>query len=143
MKVSKMFGLAMVSALFAANAFAGFVSIGVGTGERALPSCGGTVEVNNGGNDNQLNVVFRNVQDCSNLSIPEKNKTYKLQEQVRGRGGSYTVTTAEKKRTGFHSAELTLESNSGAHSDEIEVFYEVINPSTPSLPPSSGGNGGW
>lgn len=140
MKLSKMFGIALISGLFAANAFAGYVSIGVGTGERALPSCGGTVEVNNGGNNNQLNVVFRNVQDCSNLSIPEKAKTYKLQEQVRGRGGSYTVTTAEKKRPGFHSAELTLESNSGAHSDEIEVYYEVINPS---LPPSSGGNGGW
>lgn len=137
-----MFGLVMVSALFASSAFAGYVSIGVGTGERALPSCGGTVEVNNGGNDNQLNVVFRNVQDCSNLSIPEKNKTYKLQEQVRGRGGSYTVTTAEKKRTGFHSADLSLESNSGAHGDEIEVYYEVINPSQP-LPPSGGTGGGW
>jgi hypothetical protein len=85
--------------------------------------CGGTVEVNNGGNDNQLNIVFRHVVDCSNIDF--NGKHYEMNQARGARSGSYTILMADDRRAGEHTQLVKLSSDSGAHFENIYVHYRI------------------
>jgi hypothetical protein len=92
----------------------------------SLDACGGTVEtkVSNG----QLNVVFKNVQDCSNFEIVSANgdaydgKEYKLQGSEQNRSGSFTIPQ-KAIEWGLNYVRLRLQSNSKKTSDTIVVTF--------------------
>jgi hypothetical protein len=135
-RTSLLFGLATACAVAlgsVTSAFAGYVSVRVGQ-SAYLPSCGGTIAVNNGGNDDQLNLVFSRVAQCS-YYIDYLGRQYRLQGQQPNYFGSFTATTAHQSQPGWHVSRFTLRSNSGAHSDTIDVSYYVTG--TPN-PPGSG-----
>lgn len=103
-------------------------------GERTyLPSCGGTVEVTSKGG--QVNLVFRNVENCSNFDIVSNSgerfayQAKKLQKQGKQRGGSFTIPKHMIRDIfdsflGFNRIKVRVNSNSGAHTDTIIVkFY--------------------
>lgn len=122
MKSVKLLVLALVSLVVTAQAFAGTVWLSVGE-TRNLPSCGGQVKVNNGGNDKQLNLVFSKVKNCSNVIIGSKE--YKIKGDQGKRNGSYTLVTADELRRGSYTAEASIESNSRVHADTIKVKFSV------------------
>jgi hypothetical protein len=131
---STFWGLATASVLamsLLSNAYAGYVSLRVGQ-SAYLPSCGGTIAVNNGGNDNQLNLVFSRVAQCSNY-IDFQGRHYRLQGQQPNYFGSFTATTASQSQPGWQTSRFYVRSNSGAHADTIDVSYFVSG-----APPQSG-----
>jgi hypothetical protein len=92
----------------------------------SLDACEGTVEtkVSNG----QLNVVFKNVRNCSNFEIVSANgdaydgKEYKLQGSDQNRSGSFTIP-AKAIEWGFNKVRMRLQSNSKKTSDTIVVNF--------------------
>lgn len=93
---------------------------------RSMSYCGGTVQttVTNG----QLNVVFRNVQDCSNFDIVKANgervdyPNLKLQGQNPNRYGSFTLPKSVIE-FGLNTVRLSLKSNSGKTSEMIVINF--------------------
>lgn len=93
---------------------------------RSLSACGGSVQtqVNNG----DLNIVFRNVANCSNFDIVGKNgqsvnyPNKKLQGQNPNRNGSFTVP-ADMIRFGGNTIYVTVKSNSGQTSEVIAISF--------------------
>lgn len=124
MKMSKMFGLVALSLMLSASAFADYVTAKVGGPAKYLASCGGTVKVNNGGNDNQLNITFKDVQDCSYV-ILQDGRQYQMKQPQGERSGSYTILTASQLRPGSYTTSITLQSASGKHWDIIKVPFTV------------------
>lgn len=102
----------------------------------SLPSCGGSVETDRTSNG-QINLIFRQVKDCSNFDIVSTGfgildagyKSKKIPEQGRGtRGGSFTIPQVYIDR-GLNIIRVEVKSNSGAHSDTIDlVFVAGFNP---------------
>jgi hypothetical protein len=92
-----------------------------------LPTCGGTVEVNTMGN--QVNLVFRDVENCSNFDILSNDgrsisyPNQKLGGRDGARAGSFTLP----KRVvdfGHNGVRVELRSNSRKTNDIVYVkFY--------------------
>lgn len=131
----KKFGMMMMSAalmLSSMSAMAG-MRIDFNGGEYRLPECGGTIEAKGGvleaflegSQANQVNIIVHGSRECSNFVLETTGKEYKLNDERRGRGGSYTIT-AEKLHMGWNQINLTVRSNSGAHSDEISIWVNVV-----------------
>jgi hypothetical protein len=102
-----------------------------------LDSCKGFVEINDGAANDQVNVVFGDIEQCSNFDILSENGQYvadykarKLQGPNGNKSGSFTLPQ-EFLSFGAHYVKVVLKSNSGAHQDVIEVRYRVEGPSTP------------
>lgn len=93
---------------------------------KSLPYCGGSITVNNGGNDNQVNLVFEGVKNCTFLDIPnKKDQRVELNQKV-----SRTITTAGENSNGYKVAQLVLHSNGYNTYDKINVSFRVTG-STP------------
>jgi hypothetical protein len=100
-----------------------------------LPSCGGTVETSR--NNGSVNLVFRKVKDCSNFDIlstafgilDADYKAKKIPQDSTGlRTGSFTIPKIYIDR-GINAIRVVVKSNSGAHSDTIDlVFVSGPNP---------------
>lgn len=140
-------------------AFAGSGSMTLGE-YASLPDCGGTIKVtaseNNSGE--QVNVVFKDVVNCSNFDILAANgemtsyANKKLGGRDRARSGSFTLPKYLIE-DGANSVTVVVRSNSGQTSDTIRVKFlslpvynpPVYNPPVYSEPviivpgPSSGG----
>ena len=123
MNLVKYLGFALTFGLFASSAFAD-IDLTVGGGERSMSFCGGTVEVNNGGSDNQLNIVFRRVENCSNVDFNGRN--YEMSGRQGARNGSFTILMADDRRAGEHTQFVKLSSDSGAHFEDIYVHYRIV-----------------
>lgn len=123
-KMSKWFGFALVAMMMSVSAFADHLTVKVNGKAKELPSCGGTVKVNNGGNDNQLNITFKNVEDCSYV-ILQDGRTYQMKQPQGERNGSYTILNANELRSGSYTTTVTVQSLSGKHWDIIKVPFSV------------------
>lgn len=106
------------------SAFAGDVYPKIDGSQVYLPSCGGTIQINNGGVNQQLNAVFRKVEDCSNVTLQD-GRSYKMNQTPGARSGSYTVVTAAELNPGTYSTTIYISSNSGAHQDRAIVYFTV------------------
>ena len=146
--------LSLFSLFIMTAAQAGNITLSVGQ-TKDLPECGGSIEATESaqGAGDQVNLVFRSVENCSNFDILANNfemtnyKAKKLQDQKKGRGGSFTIPKKEIG-DGLNMITVNLKSNSGAHSDNITVMFNAYHipsnkPSDPVVvtPPSAGG--GW
>lgn len=109
-----------------ASAHAGVVQMTVGESAR-LSSCGGQVTVNNGGRDNQLNVVIKGSQRCS-VFRDFAGRTYNIPGNSGSFSGSFTATTADQNRSGNYSARFTIYAPNGGPNDQVEVTFRVRNP---------------
>lgn len=95
---------------------------------KRLPSCGGTISINNGGNDDQVNVVFRSVDNCSNFDILSANgepvayENKKLQQTHDGRGGSFTIPSRYYD-WGRNTVKIRVNSNSNKHQDTVKIKF--------------------
>ncbi len=138
--------LSVFLSFFATVAFAEQITMTIGQ-TRSLGSCQGTIsatESNTGNGGEQLNLVFRNVEMCSNFDIIKANgqkltnyDSKKLQEQNQGRGGSFTIPK-RLIEDGSNSIKVNLKSNSGKHSDTITVLFNAITTDpAPSVPVDS------
>lgn len=92
-----------------------------------LSSCGGTVELNTYGA--QVNIVFRNVRNCSKFDIlstqgyPISYGMKSLGGYDRNRSGSFTLPRSVIDY-GRNGVMVQMRSNSGAHADNIYLdFY--------------------
>ncbi|MBS1962232.1 MAG: hypothetical protein JST04_08450 [Bdellovibrionales bacterium] len=92
----------------------------------ALTVCGGYVQTKVAGGN--LNVIFKNVSQCSNFDIVGANgekvdyPNMKLQGTNNNRSGSFTIP-ARMIQWGGNTVRLSLKSNSGAHSELIVINY--------------------
>lgn len=111
-------------------AAAGYDILRVG-GSAFLDSCGGTVSINNGANDDQINVVFKGVKECSQFDITNENGGYVGDYNAKRltdsdsddtRSGSFTIP-AEYINLGLNTVTLKIASKSGKHADYITVVY--------------------
>ncbi len=116
--------LALVLAFASISAFAGDIYPTVDGYQVYLPSCGGTIQINNGGANQQLNAVLRNVQNCSNVTLQD-GRHYEMNQPQGSRGGSYTVLTASQLSPGTYSTIVTISSDSGKHYDRAIVYFTV------------------
>ncbi len=121
--------------ILSTSAMAGNLQMEVGD-QRRLTDCGGTVELN--GNDNgQVNLVFRNVENCSNFDILSANGSgldypnQKLGGGDRNRSGSFTLPKSIIDE-GRNSVRVVIKSNSGKTSDVItaRILLVVDEPGT-------------
>lgn len=121
--------------------------------EASLTACGGYVEIKKSaqGNDGeQVNLIFRGVQDCSNFDIlsndgqPINYPNKKLEERRDGtRGGSFTLPKSVIDY-GWNNVKIVLKSNTGKHSDTIRVqFVAVPSPSMPIPQPPVRSSSPW
>lgn len=91
-----------------------------------LPNCGGTVELKivNG----QANVIFRDVENCSNFDILRTNGEFtdygnkKLGGADRRRSGSFTIPKRFIDR-GYNGIQVALQSNSKKTRDLIRIEF--------------------
>jgi hypothetical protein len=129
MRFFKMITLALL-ALAATQAFAVEEStlwLRDGNG-MALRECGGFLRttIRNG----QANLVFQNVRACSNFDILSKNGQFaeysskKIPGPNGDRSGSFTLP---KKviSYGFNFVKVIVKSNSGAHADVINLYFNA------------------
>jgi hypothetical protein len=132
-KSLNLFSAVVLSAtsLLSLSAHADYMNIRVGEGAKNLGSCGGTIEVNNGGNDNQVNVVLREVENCTFYNDSRGNDQ---RVQLRAKGQSFTLTTADEESDGSKKIHLVLHSNGDGHRDDVTIKFRVTG--------SNGGNGG-
>jgi opacity protein-like surface antigen len=133
----KKFGMMLMSAaimLSSAAAMASQMRIDFNNGEYRLPECGGTIEAKggilqafvNGSQANQVNLIVRDSQYCSNFILDTSGREYKLQrERDGGRGGSFTIT-AEKLHSGWNHIDLTVRSDTGIHKDSVGIWVNVV-----------------
>lgn len=127
----------LIALIFASSsAFAGTVYMD-GNEISSLPSCGGIVQTKISNGATQLNVIFKNVSQCSNFDIVKANGekiTYpnqKLQGQNLSRFGSFTIPTSMIE-LGRNTISIKLQSNSAKHSDTIIVKVAAYT-STPAV----------
>lgn len=91
-----------------------------------LADCGGTVELNVSGG--QVNLVFRNVDQCSNFDILSANgekvnyPNQKLEGANQNRYGSFTLPRSLYDY-GMNGVTVVVKSNSGKHSDTFRVYF--------------------
>lgn len=111
------------SSLIALSASAGYVEMTIGQTAK-LPSCLGTVTVNNGGNDDQVNLVFEKVEFCSYMDT-SNNKDQRIEQMKKV---SRTISTAGENSNGYKTIYVTVHSESNAHSDTIAVKFKVNSP---------------
>lgn len=96
------------------------------TAVSSLSACGGVVQtkVSNG----QLNIIFKNVTDCSNFDIVKSNgdrvdyPNMKLQGVQGARAGSFTLPKSVIE-FGFNTVRVQLKSNSGKTSETIVISF--------------------
>lgn len=90
-----------------------------------LSDCGGTLQANLS-NTNQVSVVVRGSDECSNVTFRALGQTesYKIPESGNGRTGSFTVPSRMIQRDGSGTVEVTVHSNSHAHSDKVTISYD-------------------
>lgn len=133
MSFSKIILSGLVSVVLSTAAFAGQVSVFLGD-ETRLPSCGGFVEIKKSPQGNageQVNMVFRGVQNCSNFDIVAangENVTYdkkKIPGPNGDRSGSFTIPKRALER-GWNAIKIVVRSDSGAHSDTITLRVKVV-----------------
>ncbi len=105
-------------------------------GEVSLPSCGGTIEAKGGifqaaahGSDsNQINLIVRDSEYCSNFIIETTGKVYKFEGRPGTYHGSYSIT-ADKLDMGWNQIDLIVRSNNEgpfAHRDRVSVWVNVV-----------------
>jgi hypothetical protein len=116
--------------LIAAPSFAAdSLRVDLNNGQASLPQCGGTVEAKGGiaagGEADQVNLIIRGAENCSNFTLENTDKSYKLQQQGSGRGGSYSIT-AGKLNPGWNQIRFVMNSDSGAHGDQVAVWVDVV-----------------
>ena len=129
--MSKFFSLLTIS-MFAtlSSAFAGTVTMDAND-FASLPDCGGVVQTKISNGATQLNLVFKNVDQCSNFDIVKANGekvTYpnqKLGGKDRARSGSFTIPSSLID-LGSNSIRVSLKSNSGKTSDTIVVKVKAV-----------------
>lgn len=151
MKIKTVVLSAIVAAFLAIPAMAGQLFMQLGDSE-FLPDCGGTIQVKKSGNGNgeQVNLIFRDVKQCSNFDITSstyQTETYKRKKigTEGNRSGSFTIP----KRFidgGVNSISIVVRSNSGKTQDNVEVqFFAVQDPVVVPVPvPVHVNNGnGW
>ena len=134
-----MFKKFIVLALALASTSA-FAQIELQTAEQPLPTCGGTVQIttsdqnaSGGGEADQVNIVFREVQNCSNFSLEgtnfsDLNYTKKLQQRSDGTyGASFTIPKAILQETILQGGALyaAVHSNTDKHDDQIPLFLDA------------------
>lgn len=94
---------------------------------QTLQSCGGVVQtkVSNG---NQLNIIFKNVSNCSNFDIVKSNgdrvdyDNQKLQGLDGARSGSFTLPKSVME-FGLNRVTVLLKSNSGKTAETIAIDF--------------------
>ncbi len=124
MNIKQITSLFLGSLALSASAFAGHLSMTIGD-YRRLPDCGGSVEVTKSYSE-QVNLVFKNVEDCSNFDILSVNgdrldyDNKKLGGYDRNRSGSFTLPKFLFEN-GRNTIRVVLKSNSGKTSDMINV----------------------
>lgn len=120
--------LAVVALLASTSAFAANVQIQLDGRAMYLPECGGTIEANkssaSAGGD-QMNLVLRNVKNCSNFILHETGREYKIPGPDGDRTGSYTIT-ASRLDMGLNYVRMTVRSNSGATRDDVSIVVRVV-----------------
>jgi len=130
-KLMSLFALSMFASI---SSYAGTVVMDAND-FASLPSCGGVVQTKIANGATQLNLVFSNVSQCSNFDIVNANGSkvnypnQKLQGQNQNRSGSFTIP-ASLIEMGSNTIRISLQSNSGAHSDTIIVTVRQV-PSYP------------
>ena len=97
-------------------------------GERRLDECGGTIEATVSTNHHapdQVNLVLRNVEKCSNFVLKATHKQYKLAGNEGERGGSFSISAGKMQR-GWNKLKLTVRSNSGKSKDDVSIWVNVV-----------------
>lgn len=124
----KRLGLLVAFLSLSVASFADHLTMDVGE-IASLPECGGTLEVTNRGG--QVNLVFRDVSQCSNFDILAANfddvnyRSRKLQGSNQDRYGSFTLPM-KIQDYGFNTIEVVVKSNSGKHQDRIKVMFNNL-----------------
>src|SRR5437868_4393982 len=120
MNLFKFLSVLFVGVVVTASAFASNLTLTIGD-EARLVECGGIVRVTKSpqGNGEQLNLVFRGIEKCSNFDILSSNGDHvdyddkKIQEQGAGvRGGSFTLPKRVLE-LGYNNIQIVVRSNSG------------------------------
>lgn len=136
MSISKYFSFFLTAAtLFAGAAQAGNLTLTIGE-ESRLRDCGGFVQITKspqGNRGEQVNLVFRGVENCSNFDILGNNgeainyPNKKLGGADRNRSGSFTLPKFVLDR-GWNNVKVVVRSNSGATADTIRVLFVTTPP---------------
>jgi hypothetical protein len=91
--------------------------------------CGGSVEVNNGGNNSQINVVFRNVKYCSNFDIIKADGSYvgnyrskKIPGSNNNYTGSFTIPNALLGNL-WSNVTVLIKNSAGTRVETVKVKY--------------------
>jgi hypothetical protein len=151
-KIFTIFAISMLTTLSAA--FAGTVRMD-GNDFASLPECGGVIQTKISDGATQLNLIFKNVSQCSNFDIISANgesvnyPNMKLQGKDGSRAGSFTIPSSLIEY-GSNTIRVKLNSNSGKTSDTIIIKvretggypYPIPAPRPIPNPPSGGGNHG-
>jgi hypothetical protein len=120
--------------------------------EAYLDACGGMVSItrspqgNNGGE--QVNLVFRGVENCSNFDILSNDgaRINYPNKKLQGSAGNYHGSFTLPKFVidyGFNNVKVVVKSDSGKHSDTIKVAFVATaeNDTIPTAPTS--GSSSW
>ena len=123
--------------LIAIPALASDLRLDLNGGLRNLSECGGTIEAtstNAGyGESGSIHLTVRNVVNCSNFILETTGQEYKIPGPNGDRTGSFTLSTGHLDY-GWNQVRLTVRSNSGAHSDSVAIWVNVIPNYTPVTP---------
>jgi hypothetical protein len=121
MKLGKLsfLGVLLISSVAMAD-----VRLDLNGGERSLDTCGGTIEATAQGTSPNVNLVLRNVKNCSNFIIEQTGKQHKVPGPDGNRGGSFSIS-AGKLQTGSNKLRLTVRSNSGKTRDAVSIWVNV------------------
>lgn len=119
-----LFSLLMISS----SAFAD-IRVDLNGSAQSLRECGGTIQAKStaqgAGQSDQVNLILRGVEQCSNFIIDTTSQEYKLQDQGGKRGGAYTIS-AGRLSFGWNQIALTVRSNSGKHYDRVSIWVNVV-----------------
>lgn len=118
---------------------------------KELASCGGTISITESDNNRgeQLNMVLRGVQHCTNFDILAANGDSVRQAEMkikggseRNRSGSFTLSK-NMIDDGFNYVRIAVQSDSKATRDIVTIYFlaETHTPNVPSSP--SDGGGSW
>ena len=119
--------ISCVGVLLLSSAAMADLRIDLNGGEAALSQCGGTIEATARGSSANVNLVLRDVKNCSNFVISETGKQYKLPVSRGNRSGSFSIS-AGKLQSGWNKLRLTVRSNSGKTRDDVSVWVQVARP---------------
>lgn len=95
-----------------------------------LPECGGSVKVTRSGNGSgeQVNLVFRDITECSNFDIVGNGweavdyRNRKIPETGHGRSGSFTLPKSVLDH-GLNDIHVVVKSNSGKHREDLNIAF--------------------